>query len=346
MDGWSTARRLLDSLGRSDGPPADARLRPVHTFGVGASGTFAASDIAANYCAAAQFRTGGTVPVTLRFSNGSGCGVQHDGWSDLRGLAVRFHLGTGDNGEEAASDLLAMTLPEFFAPSVETFLDFAVAARPQPYVRQSPWRKFVTLLNLEPPRRDPYPGETVSPDPGAQAFANAHDFAQLAVFQDATIGTPVSFVRAAYHAVHTFILTSADGVRRCGCFVWQPTLGVLNTDPALPPENLFLADELRTRLTAGPASFTLMLTLGEVGDRLEDATKASPVQRRRVFMGTLTVDRVAEDQLTGCERLSFNPCRVAPGIELSDDPILRARGDVYDLSQQRRGVAPCPFAGG
>ena len=42
-------------------------------------------------------------------------------------------------------------------------------------------------------------------------------------------------------------------------------------------------------------------------------------------MGTLTLIKVSEDQEADGERISFNPCRLAPGIEVSNDPILEAR---------------------
>ena len=39
-------------------------------------------------------------------------------------------------------------------------------------------------------------------------------------------------------------------------------------------------------------------------------------------MGTLTLTNVAANQAAFGERISFNPCRLPPGIEPSDDPIL------------------------
>ena len=336
--------RLVDSLWRPDGPRAVDRLRPVHTIGTGASGFFEASDDATNFCAAKQFEKGPKIPVTIRFSNGSGNAEQHDGWSDLRGMATRFHLGNDADGNEVASDLLAVTVPDFFTPTVDTFLAFAKAAFPQRYLRESPWRKFIQLLNLERPRRNPYDNETICPDPGALTFANKNDYAKLSVLQDSSIGVPASFARAPYHAIHTFIVTAHDGTRRWVRFSWQPTLGVLNNDPTMVPEDDFLRQELRDRLAAGPATFSLMLSIGEGGDDFNNSSRAWSFQRRRIFMGTMTIDRVADDQWTDNEHLSFNPCRLVDGIEPSDDPILLARRHIYEVSRLRRGAPLCPFA--
>src|SRR4051812_7351952 len=98
------AEELVEALVRPDGCP---KLRPVHALGIGATGHFVASDVARNYCIAEHFQ-GEKIDVSVRFSNGSGSAAQHDGWSDVRGMATRFHLAGG-----AATDLIAMTLAEF-----------------------------------------------------------------------------------------------------------------------------------------------------------------------------------------------------------------------------------------
>jgi catalase len=60
-------------------------------------------------------------------------------------------------------------------------------------------------------------------------------------------------------------------------------------------------------------------------------------------MGTLTLTGVAADQAAASERIGFNPCRLVPGIEASDDPILRARRHAYEFSQADRKAEICPF---
>ena len=60
-------------------------------------------------------------------------------------------------------------------------------------------------------------------------------------------------------------------------------------------------------------------------------------------MGSLALTAIAADQAAACEHISFNPCRLVPGIEVSDDPILRARRDAYEVSREMRGGTACPF---
>ncbi|WP_298937764.1 catalase [uncultured Ruegeria sp.] len=329
------AEKLVEVLQRPDG---DTALRPVHTIGISATGYFKPSPIAQNFCIAEHFREKKT-DVIVRFSNGSGAATVRDGWSDVRGMAVRFHL-----SDKSDTDLIAMTLPEFFSPTPEDFLAFAEKAKPKPYKGETPWQKIFNYLHLILPKRDPYPGETISPDEGAIEFADQNAHAQLGVVQAAAIGAPVSYVRAAYHAVHTFIITDPNKTRRWVRFAWQPIAGVLETNPNLPPVDDFLQQELKDRLSAETARFSLMMTIGEVGDDFNNSARPWPPHRKRIMMGTLTLNAVPEDQIEHSEKLSFNPGLLTDGIEMSDDPVLKVRVDAYKVSSAWRSGTPCPFS--
>ena len=86
MNDVPLARQLVEAI-ISDFPDHAPGTRPIHTIGVGAEGYFEASDVARNYCIAEHFG-GERIPVTVRFSNGLGSLTQHDGWSDVRGMAA------------------------------------------------------------------------------------------------------------------------------------------------------------------------------------------------------------------------------------------------------------------
>lgn len=330
----SVAKQLVEAIIANLPEPVPGR-RPVHTIGIGVKGEFVASDVARTYCIAEQFK-GQPIPVSVRFSNGLGGPDQHDGWSDVRGMATRFYL-----SNERASDLIATTLGEFFVRNVDDFFKFADAAKLEPYPRRSWLQKLCDILQLKVPPRDPYLHETKNVNEGALRYANRNRFAQLGVFQAAVIGAPVSFARASYHAVHTFWVTAHDGVRRPVRFSWQPVAGVRNIDPESVSRDDYLHEELKERLRRWPARFLLMMTIGEAGDALDDPTKPWPGTRVRVSMGTLTLIKVSENQEADGERISFNPNRLALGIEPSGDPILEARLGAYEASRKMRGG--CPF---
>jgi len=336
MGNSSVAKQLVDAI-ISDFPDHAPGTRPVHTIGVGVEGYFVASEAARTYCIAEHFN-GERIRASVRFSNGSGSPVQHDGRSDVRGMATRFHL-----KNDAATDLIAMTLSEFFVRTVEEFLDFTKASLPKPVQKESPWRKLLDMLQLKLPLPDPMPGQTMGADAGMLDYANRHAFAQLGISQAATIGAPTSYARASYHAVHTFIVTAPDGTRRPVRFTWQPVAGLRVTGPNEPPRDNYLQQELKERLRQWPARFMLMMTIGEAGDALDDPTRPWPDRRVRVVMGTLTLTKVAADQAAASEHISFNPCRLLPGIEVSGDPILQARRDAYEVSRELRHATACPF---
>jgi catalase len=337
----SLAKQLVDAV-IADFPDHKAGTRPIHTIGVGVEGYFVASDVAKTYCKAEHFR-GQKVPVTVRFSNGSGSPAQHDGWSDVRGMATRFHIRDG-----VETDLIAMTLGEFFVRNTDQFLAFTKSAQQTPIKKEGFWQKIRDMLQFKPPLPDPHPGQTASGDAGTLKYANANKFAQLGVFQAGLIGAPESYARAAYHAVHTFIIESPDGVKRPVRFSWKPVAGVRNTDPEAPPVDVYLKKELEDRLDDWPARFLMMMMIGEPGDALEDPTVAWPAKRVRVVMGTLYLTGIAKDQTAKGEKIGFNPCNFVPGMEGSDDPILAARRDAYAYSQELRWKqsgtsAACPF---
>ena len=338
MDGPHLAKQLVDAV-IADFPDHKPGTRPIHTIGVGVEGYFEASDVAKNYCIAEHFQ-GQRVAVQVRFSNGSGSPRQHDGWSDVRGMATRFHIREG-----VKTDLIAMTLGEFFVRTIDEFFDFTKSARQKAITRVPLLEKLRDMIHFKVFQRDPYPGQTASGDAGTLDYANQHRFSQLAVVQAGNIGAPESYARASYHAVHTFIITGPDGVRRPVRFSWKPVAGVRTTDPEEPPRDVYLKKELEDRLNDWPARFLLMMMLGEPGDALEDPTQPWPPKRVRVVMGTLTLVSVPKDQDAASEKIGFNPWRLVPGIEASDDPILLARRDAYQESQQRRGATACPFHG-
>jgi catalase len=330
----SVAKQLVEAI-ISNLPEPASEMRPVHTKGVGVKGHFVASDVARTYCIAEHFR-GHRVDVSVRFSNARGGANRHDGWSDVRGMATRFHL-----KGEPATDLIATTLGEFFVRNVGDFFEFTKVARQQRVQKQSPWRKIVDLLQLKEPARDPYPNEATNTDAGTLTYANRHRFAQLGVVQAKMIGAPVSYARASYHAIHTFMVEDPHGVRRPVRFSWQPVAGVRTNKPTATPADDYLRKELEDRLRRWPARFMLMMTIGEAGDALDDPTKPWPAHRIRVVMGTLTLTDVPEDQDAAGERISFNPWHLARGIEPSGDPILHARRGAYEVSREMRGG--CPF---
>ena len=98
----------------------------------------------------------------------------------------------------------------------------------------------------------------------------------------------------------------------------------------------FLAEELATRLSAGPVSFVLELQIAEPSDVTDDANAQWVAERRRVELGTLHLTDLVADSVYAEQGLFFDPVRLVDGITLSDDPLLVGRTRTYPLSLARR----------
>ncbi len=96
--GCRLVNAILDDFDYQKEPP----LRPIHTFGMGACGIFQASPEAQRFSVAEHFG-GQKVPITVRFSNGSGDATENDNNRDVHGLAVKFHLDHGVDTDRIAA---------------------------------------------------------------------------------------------------------------------------------------------------------------------------------------------------------------------------------------------------
>jgi catalase len=165
-------------FGRHDG------YRALHAKGTLCRGTFTASPEAASLTRAGHMQ-GEEVPVTVRFSNGSGNPNRPDYAPDPRGLAVKFYLPDG-----ARTDIVAVTTPVFSTKTPEGFIELMQA-------QKAPWK-----LPL---------------------FFARHPEALKAVAVDApTLRPPPSYAVVRYYGIHAFKWVAPDGTERYVRYVWQP----------------------------------------------------------------------------------------------------------------------------
>lgn len=282
-------------------------FRAVHAKGSCCRGTFNATSEAAAYCIAPHFQ-GIEVPVTVRFSNGSGRPTRADGAKDERGMAVKFHLADG-----RTTDIVSLTLPVFFVRNPRDFLAFLEAQRPDP--------------------------ETGKPDlDRIGAFVNEHPETQKAIGFLMLSMSPASFANCTFNGIHAFGLEGPDGTRRFVRYRWIPDAGEATVTDSETREmgRGYLHDELERRLDSSAIRFELRFQVAQEDDDPNDPTTPWPEEREQVVAGHLTLtDFVGQD----CEPMIFDPGRVIDGIEPSDDPILHARSPAYSVSFERR-MAP------
>jgi catalase len=278
--------------------------------------------------------------VTIRFSNGSGSPVEHDDALDVRGMAAKFHVASGDE-----ADLIMITLPVFFAQDPDAFLAFARAGKPAFDPLPGLWKRIMDALRLRPDPTRPDPKNPNDGSAGVLRYANRHASARPGTVAALLLVTPTSYARATYHALHSFKMTGPDGVVRFVRLSWEPVAGVRPIDPTAKVPEDYLRVELPERLKREPVRFVLRMDVAGQGDEVGDPTKIWDTTRLRVVLGELFVTEMVADQERDCEKLSFNPTRVLRGLECSDDPILAARGKAYEYSCSLRGGTGCPLGG-
>jgi catalase len=169
---------INDVFGRHDG------YRALHAKGMLCKGTFTASPEAASLTRAAHMQ-GEEIPVTVRFSNGSGNPKRPDYAPDPRGLAVKFYLPDGSR-----TDIVSVTTPLFSTKTPEGFIELLRA-------QKAPWK-----LPL---------------------FFARHPEALKATVVDApTLRPPPSYAVVPYYGIHAFQWLAADGTERYVRYTWRP----------------------------------------------------------------------------------------------------------------------------
>ena len=296
------AERIVDTMGRIHG--VHPGHRAVHAKGSCCEGTFVATPEAAGLCIAPHLQ-GDEIPVTVRFSSGSGKPTRADGARDERGLAVKFHLPDG-----SSTDIVSLTLPAFFVRTPEEFLEFLETQVPDP--------------------------ATGKPDlERVSRFIDAHPETRLAVGFVMMGQSPTTFACCTFNGIHAFLLTAPDGAKRYVRYRWVPdepeaTLTDAETR-ALGKE--YLHEELERRLADQTAGWELRFQLAEDGDDVNDPSQPWPEERTWVTAGRMTLSAFVGK---ACEGMIFDPGRVTEGIERSEDPILHMRSPAYGVSFERR----------
>jgi catalase len=302
------SERLVDSINLIYG--VHPGHRAAHAKGVLCAARLVPSTEAARLSRAAHL-AGGEIRAHVRFSNGSGDPTAPDGARDARGMAVKFYL-----PDSTTTDIVALSLPGFFARTAEDLLAFNDARRVDP--------------------------ETGQPDlERVGGYLAEHPEAMAAVNAAITHPIPTSYATLTYNRLHAFGFVNADGAVRYGRYRLVPDEGeesLSDEEAAVRPPD-FLRDELAERLAQGPAVFDVRLQLAAGDDAVDDPTEEWPDDREVVELARLEVTGLASDRERGGDVLVFDPTRVTDGILLSDDPILHARTGAYSVSVARRTAA-------
>ena len=283
-------------------------MRANHPKGIVLKGTFTPSASAASVSTAAHLQKKKTpIPVTVRFSAGSGQPSVPDTSQMPRGMAVKFSL-----PDSSKTDLVLLSFNGFPVATAEEFRDFLLA------------------VGASGPD---------APKPSAiETFLETHPAAKN--FVASPKPQPVSYATLPYFGINAFKFTNAKGAVTFGRYQLRPVAG----EQFLTQEQLatmgpdYLSSEIRARVRRSPAKFTLFLQVAEKHDKIDDPSVAWPDNRKQIELGTITITKAVADSQAAEKKLLFMPGALVPGIEAAD-PMIAARSASYIVSLSRRAQA-------
>lgn len=301
--------------------------RVVHARGSAAHGVFEATADMSQYTRAAFLKKGTKTPVFLRFSTVAGSKGSTDLARDVRGFSVKFYT------EEGNYDLVGNNIPVFFIQDAMNFPDLVHAVKPEP--------------NNEMPQ-------------AASAHDTFWDFvslmpetAHMVMWAMSDRAIPRSLRMMEGFGVHTFKFVNAEGKGTFVKFHWKPKLGVhqvawQEAQKISGYDADFHRRDLWEAIDKGDyPQWDLGVQLIPEADELKysfdilDPTKLIPEEVVPVqIIGTMTLNRNPENFFAETEQVAFDPGRLVPGIDFSNDPLLQGRVFSYADTQNYRLGGP------
>lgn len=285
----------------------NAGERRNHIKGTCASGEFTGLTSTSAYSRSPLF-SGQPIPVVARFSLSGGNPKAPDTARSVRGMALQFSLPGG-----RVHNMAMLNTPMFGVANPQGFLELMQAMKPDP--------------------------ATGKPDPEKmKAFRAAHPENAAQSQYLAANNPPASYASSAYWGIHAFRFINKDNTVIPVRWRFVPVDG----EKRLSDEELktaganFLEPALIARLQQGPASWEMLVTLGQPGDPEDNPTLSWPEGRPEVKVGTLTLGAAQNQKGAACEGINFDPLVTSDGIAPTNDPVLLFRSPAYAVSAGKR----------
>ncbi len=300
--------------------------RQPHAKGSGAFGHFETTADVSKYTKAKIFQKGAKCDTAMRFSTVAGERGSPDTWRDPRGFSVKFYT------EDGNFDMVGNNTPIFFIRDPMKFQHFI---RSQKRRADNGLRDHDMMWDFW----------TLSPE-------SAHQVAYLMGDR----GVPKNWREMNGYSSHTYSLENAEGEKFWVKFHFHTNVGDeggnahFTQDEAVKKageDSDYHRRDLFDAIHRGDyPSWTLKWQIMPYEDaktyRINpfDLTKTWPHEDYPLIeVGTLTLDENPVDWDTQIEQLAFEPNNIVPGIGLSPDKMLLARGFSYaDAHRARLGV--------
>jgi catalase len=296
--------------------------RQPHAKGSGAFGVFETTEDVSAYTRAALFQPGAKTEMLARFSTVAGESGSPDTWRDPRGFALKFYTTEGNY------DMVGNNTPIFFIRDPMKFQHFI----------RSQKRRADNGLRDHDMQWDFW---TLSPE-------SAH----MVTWLMGDRGIPKTYRHMNGYSSHTYMWVNAGGDKFWVKYHFKTDQGIdfltqedadriAGASPDYHRQDLFEA----IRDGDFPA-WTLHMQIMPFEDAKAyrfnpfDLTKVWPhSDYPLVKVGTMTLNRNLTDFHTEMEQAAFEPNNLVPGIGLSPDKMLLARGFSYaDAHRARLGV--------
>jgi catalase len=296
--------------------------RQPHAKGGGAFGYFEVTNDVSAYTKAAVFQPGTRTDTLIRFSTVAGERGSPDTWRDPRGFALKFYTSDGNY------DMVGNNTPVFFVRDPLKFQHFI----------RSQKRRADNNMRDHDMQWDFW---TLSPE-------SAHQVTWLMGDR----GIPRSWRHMNGYSSHTYLWINAGGQKFWVKYHFKTDQGIefipqAEADQLAGSDGDYHQRDLYEAIKRGEfPSWTLKMQIMPFEDAKTyrfnpfDLTKVWPHgDYPLIEVGQLTLDRNVSDYHAQIEQAAFEPNNLVPGIALSPDKMLLARGFSYsDAHRARLGV--------
>ena len=297
----STPGQLVDALHAAFG---DNHSRAVHAKGIILEGTFTPDKQAASLSKAFHLQNKSS-KITVRFSDFTGIPTIPDnlGAANPRGLAIKFQMEDG-----RTTDIISHSFNGF------------------PTANSDQFRELLLAISKS--------GAGAAKPTDLDRFLETHPVAKTFL---TTQKNPSSYADISYFGVNSFKFINSIGQSHIIRYQFIPEEGErLLTKKEMEnagPE--YLQQEIKTHVSKKAIRFKMYAQVAEPGDKTEDPSVAWPLTRKKVFLGTIEIKKLAPNTTEEDKALSFSPNNIPDGIETAD-PMLNFRSRAYPISVRGR----------
>ena len=294
--------------------------RTMHAKGSGAHGTLTITNDITSYTKADIFsEVGKQTPLFLRFSTVAGERGAADAERDVRGFAIKFYT------QEGNWDLVGNNTPVFFVADPYKFPDFAHTQKRDPRTNM---RNPIAMWDFW----------SLTPE-------SLHQITML--FSDR--GLPTDYRHMHGFGSHTYSFINKDNERTWVKFHFKTQQGIKNMtneegnkviaeDRESSQKDLY--DSIENKDFPKWDMKIQVMTQSQAKthrDNPFDLTKVwSHTEYPLIDVGVLELNRNPNNYFNEVEQASFSPSNTVPGIALSPDKMLQARGFAYPDAQRYR----------